>query len=189
MNAVLLFLLFAKTSFLTFGGGYAMVSLFQSELVVRHAYMTAAEFANLVALAQVTPGPIGFNSATFVGMTQGGVGCSLAASLGVMVPSFALTLVVAAFLKRAKDAQWLKTLMRGIRPCVVGIIAAAVVFFADTSVFTAPLSDLVRGGAFGICWQGAVIFAVVLFVRWKWSKASPLWSLALAAFLGWALFW
>ena len=68
-----LFLLFAKTALLTFGGGYAMVPLFQNEIVTRHAFLSAADFANLVALAQVTPGPIGFNSATYVGMVSGGV--------------------------------------------------------------------------------------------------------------------
>jgi len=59
-----LYLIFAKTAILTFGGGYAMIPLFRDEIVVKHAFMDGAEFANLVALAQVTPGPIGLNSAT-----------------------------------------------------------------------------------------------------------------------------
>ena len=188
MNVFELFLIFAKTAVLTFGGGYAMVPLFQNEIVTRHAFMSAADFANLVALAQVTPGPIGFNAATYVGMVSGGLSGAVFASLGVVVPTFAIALAVAMFLRRAKDAEWLKLLMKGIRPCVVGIIAAAVVFFADTSVFTAPFAQLVRGGEFGICWQGAAIFAVVVFVRLKWKRLSPIWSLALAAVLGWALF-
>ena len=82
----------------------------------------------------------------------------------------------------------MKLLMRGIRPCVVGIIAAAVVFFADTSVFTAPFAQLVRGGDFGICWQGAVIFAVVVILRLKWKKLNPVWPLVASAVLGWVLF-
>ena len=188
MSAAGLFLLFMKTAFLTFGGGYAMIPLFQNEIVTRHAFLSAQDFANLVALAQVTPGPIGFNSATYVGMLGGGLSGSFAASLGVMVPSFVITLAVAVFLRKAEKMTGLKTLMRGIRPCVVGIIAAAVVFFADTSVFTAPFAQFLRGGDFGICWQGAVVFALVVFLRWKWAKLSPIWSLALSAFLGWALF-
>ena len=183
-----LFLLFAKTALLTFGGGYAMVPLFQNEIVTRHAFLTAADFANLVALAQVTPGPIGFNSATYVGMVSGGFPGSVAASFGVLVPSVVISLAVAIGLRRSKDADWLKMLLKGIRPCVVGIIAAAVIFFADTSVFTAPFADWLRGKSFGVCWQGAVIFALVVFLRWRWKKLNPIWSLALSALLGWALF-
>ena len=172
MTLLKLMLVFAKVAVLTFGGGYAMVPLFENELVRNHAILTADEFANLVGLAQVTPGPIGFNSATYVGMAQGGLAGALAASLGVVIPSIVISLLVAVFLRRAADAQWMKLLMKGVRPCVVGIIGAAVVFFARTA----------------LCWQGAVIFAAVVLLRWKLPKLNPLWSLALSALLGYVLF-
>ena len=139
MTLLKLMLVFAKVAVLTFGGGYAMVPIFENELVRNHAFLTADEFSNLVGLAQVTPGPIGFNSATYVGMAQGGLAGALAASLGVVIPSIVISLLVAVFLRRAADAQWMKLLMKGVRPCVVGIIGAAVVFFARTA----------------LCWQGA----------------------------------
>lgn len=172
MTLLKLMLVFAKVAVLTFGGGYAMVPLFENELVKNHAFLTADEFANLVGLAQVTPGPIGFNSATYVGMAQGGLAGALAASLGVVIPSIVISLLVAVFLRRAADAQWMKLLMKGVRPCVVGIIGAAVVFFARTA----------------LCWQGAVIFAAVVLLRWKLPKLNPLWSLALSVLLGYVLF-
>ena len=172
MTLLKLMLVFAKVAVLTFGGGYAMVPIFENELVRNHAFLTADEFANLVGLAQVTPGPIGFNSATYVGMAQGGLAGALAASLGVVIPSIVISLLVAVFLRRAADAQWMKLLMKGVRPCVVGIIGAAVVFFARTA----------------LCWQGAVIFAAVVLLRWKLPKFNPLWSLALSALLGYVLF-
>lgn len=172
MTLLKLMLVFAKVAVLTFGGGYAMVPLFENELVRNHAFLTADEFANLVGLAQVTPGPIGFNSATYVGMAQGGLAGALAASLGVVIPSIVISLLVAVFLRRAADARWMKLLMKGVRPCVVGIIGAAVVFFARTA----------------LCWQGAVIFAAVVLLRWKLPKLNPLWSLALSALLGYVLF-
>ena len=172
MTLLKLVLVFAKVAVLTFGGGYAMVPIFENELVKNHAFLTADEFANLVGLAQVTPGPIGFNSATYVGMAQGGLAGALAASLGVVIPSIVISLLVAVFLRRAADAQWMKLLMKGVRPCVVGIIGAAVVFFARTA----------------LCWQGAVIFAAVVLLRWKLPKLNPLWSLALSALLGYVLF-
>ena len=172
MSLLVLFLIFAKIAVLTFGGGYAMVPLFEHEIVTRHAFMAAADFANLIGLAQVTPGPIGLNSATYVGMAQGGLAGSVIASLGVMVPSIVISLVVAIFLRKAADAKWMKLLMQGVRPCVVGIIGAAIIFFAKTAV----------------CWQGAVIFALVVLIRWKWAKLNPIWSLAVSALLGWVLF-
>ena len=172
MSLLVLFLIFAKIAVLTFGGGYAMVPLFEHEIVTRHAFMAAADFANLIGLAQVTPGPIGFNSATYVGMAQDGLAGSVIASLGVMVPSIVISLVVAIFLRKAADAKWMKLLMQGVRPCVVGIIGAAIIFFAKTAV----------------CWQGAVIFALVVLIRWKWAKLNPIWSLAVSALLGWVLF-
>ena len=172
MTLLKLMLVFAKVAVLTFGGGYAMVPLFENELVRNHAFLTADEFANLVGLAQVTPGPIGFNSATYVGMAQGGLAGALAASLGVVIPSIVISLLVAVFLRRAADAKWMKLLMKGVRPCVVGNIGAAVVFFARTA----------------LCWQGAVIFAAVVLLRWKLPKLNPLWSLALSALLGYVLF-
>ena len=172
MTLLKLMLVFAKVAVLTFGGGYAMVPLFENALVRNHAFLTADEFANLVGLAQVTPGPIGFNSATYVGMAQGGLAGALAASLGVVIPSLVISLLVAVFLRRAANAQWMKLLMKGVRPCVVGIIGAAVGFFARTA----------------LCWQGAVIFAAVVLLRWKLPKLNPLWSLALSALLGYVLF-
>ena len=172
MTLLKLMLVFAKVAVLTFGGGYAMVPIFENELVKNHAFLTADEFANLVGLAQVTPGPIGFNSATYVGMAQGGLAGALAASLGVVIPSIVISLLVAVFLRRAADAKWMKLLMKGVRPCVVGIIGAPVVFFARTA----------------LCWQGAVIFAAVVLLRWKLPKLNPLWSLALSALLGYVLF-
>ena len=188
MNLLTLFLVFAKTALLTFGGGYAMVPLFQNEIVFRHAYLSAADFANLVALAQVTPGPIGFNAATYVGMVREGFVGAIVASLGVAVPTFVIALAAAIGLRRMRGTEWMTQLMRGLRPCVVGIIAAAVVFFADTSVFTAPFANLLAGRDFGICWQGAVIFAAVIVVHRLWKGLNPLWSLALSALLGWSLF-
>ena len=172
MTLLKLMLVFPKVAVLPFGGGYAMVPIFENELVRNHAFLTADEFANLVGLAQVTPGPIGFNSATYVGMAQGGLAGALAASLGVVIPSIVISLLVAVFLRRAADAQWMKLLMKGVRPCVVGIIGAAVVFFARTA----------------LCWQGAVIFAAVVVLRWMLPMLYALWSLALSALLGYVLF-
>lgn len=167
-----LFWIFVRCSALTFGGGYAMVSIFENEIVRLHQYMGEVDFANLVGLAQVTPGPIGFNSATYVGFAQGGVWGALVASVGVMVPSLTLTLAVAIFLRRMRDARWMKFAMKVIRPYVLVVVALAVWFFVRTC----------------LCWQGALIFALVLVIRWRLPALNPVYSLAASAALGYLLF-
>ena len=188
MNLFLLYWIFAKISLFTFGGGYAMIPLFQDELVTKGSFLTETEFANLVALAQVTPGPVGLNAATYIGYGQAGVAGAIMATLGLVTPSFIVTLIAAVFIQKAKDNAILKNALAGVRPAVLGLIAAAVVFFANTSLFTQPINVLwTRAGRFGLCWQGIVVFAVTLFLQ-KQFKLNLLFLLLLAAFLGWALF-
>ncbi len=188
MKILLLYSLFAKISLFTFGGGYAMIPLFQDELVTKGQFLNEAEFANMVALAQVTPGPIGLNAATFIGYSQAGFLGSLAATLGLATPSFLLTMLAAIFLHKFKESTLMKNLLSGIRPAVVGLIAAAVFFFANTSVFSAPLNSLwTQGRQFGLCWQGVLIFVLTLFLQKK-LKVNMFGILFLSALLGWLLF-
>ena len=188
MKLLLLYYLFAKISIFTFGGGYAMIPLFQDELVTKGQFLNEAEFANMVALAQVTPGPVGLNAATFIGYSQAGFLGSLMATLGLATPSFLLTMLAALFLHKFKESTLMKNVLSGIRPAVVGLIAAAVIFFANTSVFSAPLNSLwTKGRHFGLCWQGTLIFALTLFLQLKY-KANMFCLLLLSALLGWLLF-
>ncbi len=188
MNLLLLYWIFAKISMFTFGGGYAMIPLFQDELVVKGAFLSETEFANLVALAQVTPGPVGLNAATYIGYGQGGIPGALMATLGLVTPSFIITLLAAIFIQKAKDNAILKNALAGVRPAVLGLIAAAVIFFANTSLFTQPINVIwTRAGHFGLCWQGIVVFAVTILLQLRF-KLNLVWLLLLAAFLGWTLF-
>ncbi len=183
MNLLYLYYLFAKIAIFTYGGGYAMIPLFENELVVKHAYVTSAEFANLVALAQITPGPIGLNAATYIGMLQGGFAGALAATLGLISPALIITMLAAVFLKKMSGNKTVQTILCGIRPCMLGIIAAAVIFFANTSVFSAPLSNLWNNKPFGLCWQGCLIFVITFAIQWKW-KPNVIWLLIGACILG-----
>ena len=192
-----MYLLFAKIGLFTFGGGYAMIPLFQVELVNNWHFMTNDSFANFVALAQVTPGPVGLNAATYIGYqcgsqnlggVFGGAVGGLIGTLGVMTPSLIVVTLIACFMQMFKENPVVKAILSGIRPATLGLIAAAVIFFAETSVFTAPLRNLwTSGKPFGLCWQGCVIFAAVLAVSLKW-KLSPVWLLIGSAFAGWLLF-
>ena len=196
MSAFGLFLLFAKIGLFTFGGGYAMIPLFQYELVTRHQFISAEDFANMVALAQITPGPVGLNAATYIGYLQSvgngllpGVLGAAAGTLGVMTASLTVVLLAALFVQAFKDNRIIAGLLCGIRPATLGLIAAAVIFFADTSVFAAPLSTLWTrtGGKFGLCWQGTVIFLLVLAVQ-KYCRINMIWTLLGSAVLAWLLF-
>ncbi len=192
-----MYLLFAKIGLFTFGGGYAMIPLFQVEIVNNWHFMTNAEFANFVALAQVTPGPVGLNAATYIGYqcglqniggVFGGAIGGVIGTLGVMTPSLIVVTAIAYFMQKFKDNPVIKAILAGIRPATLGLIAAAVIFFAETSVFTAPLRNLwTSGKSFGLCWQACVIFASVLILSLKW-KVSPVWLLIGSAIASWLLF-
>lgn len=184
-GSLFLFYLFAKISLFTFGGGYAMIPLYQSELVDAHGMLTADEFANLVALAQMTPGPVGMNAATYIGYQQYGLLGATFASFGVLAPSLILMAVVMTFLTAFKESRFVKALLTGIRPVTIGLISAGVVFFANISLFSAPIKYLWTGAAekFGLCWQGCVIFALVLFLQLKW-KLNLFLILLIAVVLG-----
>lgn len=136
-----LFMMFCRIGLFSFGGGYAMLPLiFQS--VQEFGIMTAGEFSRLVALSQVTPGPIAVNAATYVGYQYAGIGGATAATVGVALPSLILILIVMHFIKRFEESKALNAVLCGIRPATVGLIASAVVFLAETSIFNGPVFSL-----------------------------------------------
>ena len=117
-----------------FGGGYAMISMIQGEVVNHYHWMSMGEFTDIVAVSQSTPGPIGINSATYVGYTAAmaaghewywGLLGSLTATVAVVLPSFILTLIISKFLMKYKDHPVVEHVFLGLRPAVVGLLAAA----------------------------------------------------------------
>lgn len=120
-----LFLTYLKIGFFGFGGGYAMLSLIQNEVIVRHAWLTNAEFADILALSQMTPGPIAINSATYIGYTVAGFWGSVCATAAVCLPCLTLMVLITHFFLKLKDNPYIKGIIGGIRPVVIGMIAAA----------------------------------------------------------------
>ena len=144
MNAVVIYLklfwTFFKIGLFGFGGGYGMLSLIQNEVVENHEWISNSEFTDIVAVSQMTPGPIGINSATYVGfkaienagMTRTQAVCgSLLASFSVMLPSFILMLLISAFFMHYKDHKSVQTVLKWLRPVVVGMLAAAVLLLLN----------------------------------------------------------
>ncbi len=130
-----LFWSFFRIGLFSFGGGYAMIPLIQSE-ILNHAWLSAAQFADIVAIAEMTPGPIAINSATFVGYKVAGVLGSASATIGVTLPSLLLVLLVARFVARWQDKPLFNQVFYGIRPVVVGLIISAGIFIGQTALLT-----------------------------------------------------
>lgn len=167
-GAVGLLLLFFRVGLFSFGGGYAMLPLiFQGIQSVGR--FTAAEFSRLVALSQITPGPIAINAATYVGYKFGGLAGAAAATLGVVLPSVLLVLLVAHFLARFQQSHALTGILSGIRPAALGLLGSAVVFLAQGS--------LVVDGR--LVPMSVAIAAIVLALAF-WKKIHPI-TLTVAA--------
>ena len=129
-----LFVTFFLIGVFTFGGGYAMLSMIQSEVVMRHAWLSESEFTNIVAISQSTPGPIGINCATYTGYevlndvspVMGFIG-SFVATLALVLPSFIIVLALVKVYKKFLGHKYFDAVMSGLRPTVVGLIGAAAV--------------------------------------------------------------
>ena len=122
---VTLFTTYLKIGFFGFGGGYAMLSLIHSEVVVRNGWLTNGEFADIVAISQMTPGPIAINSATYIGYEVAGVVGSIVATIAVCLPALTLMMLITHYFLRLQNNRFVKGAVAGMRPVVVGMIASA----------------------------------------------------------------
>ena len=181
-----LFLTFLQIGLFGFGGGYGMLSLIQSETVVRHAWLTSAEFTNIVAISQMTPGPIGINSATYCGYTAVrnagygelmGVLGSATATLALVLPSFIIMVLVCRMFMKYIHSQTVQSVLSGLRPAVVGLIGAAALLLMNAENFSSPLQNP---------WQFGVSIAlfVATYVGTQTLKINPIRMIAWAAFAG-----
>lgn len=192
-----LFAAFAKVGLLGFGGGLAIVRLIYDS-IQPFMSMSREMFANIVAISQITPGPLAVNTATYVGYIAAGVGGAAVATLGVVLPEFIIMSVVVRMITRFKDSKWVNGALSGIRPATIGLIGAAAVMLIAPAVagegrlgrgLLAKLGvDMTQGfaaGFFGlpvdIVSLVLLAFTVVLMVRYK---KSPIFVLLLMGCLG-----
>ena len=168
-----LFRVFFLIGAFTFGGGYAMIAMVQQQVVSR-GWMTAEALIDFIAIAESTPGPIAVNLATFVGAQMGGILGSVCATLGIVLPSFAVILTVARCYAAFQKSKWVQGIMSGLKPAVVGLIASAVV--------TVALAVFVPGEASS--WLWALVVAVMLPVTLKYPKLHPIVIICLCGAVG-----
>ena len=184
MIYLILFLEFFKIGLFTFGGGYAMIPLVR-EVVLEYSWISEDKFYDFIGLCEATPGPIALNMATYIGNTQGGVLGGVIASLGVVLPSFVIILIVASILKKFSENKVVKGILSGIKPVVIGLILSAGIALLlknlaisyDSSVFSS--FDYI---SLAIFLAIAAIYLVFKFAFKK--KLSPIILILVSAVLG-----
>ncbi|MBW4725752.1 chromate transporter [Prevotella nigrescens] len=169
-----------------FGGGYGMLSLIQTETVIRHHWLSSAEFTNIVAISQMTPGPIGINSATYCGYTAvhnagftGGMAVlgSVTATVALVLPSLILMLLISKMFLKYMKTPLVQSVFMGLRPVVVGLLAAATLLLCNAENFSSPNINL---------WQFGISLALFIatFVGTMWLKINPIRMICYAAVAG-----
>ena len=164
---------YLKIGFFGFGGGYAMLSLIQNEVVVQNQWMTNAEFTDIVAVSQMTPGPIAINSATYIGYTVAGFWGSVVATTAVCLPALTLMILITRFFLQLRDNRYIKGTIAGMKPVVVGMIGAAALLLMF------PKSA--DGASFIDGWSWA-LFAAAMVASLK--KVNPILLIVLGAVAG-----
>ena len=160
-----LFLTFLKIGAVSFGGGYAMIPLVVEE-VVAHGWLTKPEIMNFIAVSESTPGPIAINMATFVGSSQGGILGSIVATLGVVLPSFIIILIIASLIKGFLKYKPVQAFLKGIRPVVTGLIAGT----GATMVLSVLFGVETISSKLAFDWKALVIFASVVAIHFIYKK-------------------
>lgn len=174
-----LFWAYLKIGIFGFGGGYAMLSMIQFEIVDHYGWMTTSEFADMVALSQMTPGPVSINIATFTGYTIGGLWGSLLATAAIVLPSLFLLMFVLRFLFKNKDNYIVKTTLSSMKPIIAGLIfVAALQMMNPTSFVDAGLHG--NNISVIIC---AVSFVVVFF-----TKINPILLILASGLVGYLIY-
>ncbi len=174
-----LFLTFFKIGAFTIGGGYAMLPLIQEEIIAK-GWLLEAEIVNFIAVAESTPGPFAINISTYVGSEMGGILGSVCATLGVVLPSFIIILLVAHWYEQFKASKLVKGLMSGLRPAVIGLIGAAVLSIAKTVFSGIELSTaLFTNPQFWVSVGTTIVMGVLAF-----KKTHPIAIICMSAVIG-----
>ena len=185
-----LFLTFFQIGLFGFGGGYAMLSMIQGEVVTAHHWISAGEFTDIVAVSQMTPGPIGINSATYVGYTAivnagyspiWGILGSITATFAVVLPSFILMIAISRFFLKYQKHPMVEAVFRGLRPAVVGLLAAAALLLMTAENFGNFQTDTYQ-------FIVSVCIFLVAFIGTRKYKVSPILMIVLCGIAGWVLY-
>lgn len=184
-----LFLTFLKIGAVSFGGGYAMIPLIQDE-VITNGWLSGEQILNFIAVSESTPGPIAINMATFVGSSQAGIFGAMCATLGVVLPSFIIILIIASVIKGLLKFAGVKAFIDGIRPVVIGLILGTAITIFMQVIFA---FENIKTSAITFDYKALIIFVIVALIsiitKKKTKKAiSPILLIAISAILGLILY-
>ena len=175
---------FFQIGLFSIGGGYAALPLIQSQVVQLNGWLTMTEFADIVTLSQMTPGPIAINAASFVGIRIAGTGGALVATFGCVLPSSMIVLLFAVLYQKYQGLRGVQVALDSLQPIVVGLIASAgvsilaqTIWFLDVNQFTPH----------GIDWIGIALIVVSTFLLRK-TKANPIYVILCAGVAGGILY-
>ncbi len=181
-----IFYVFTKIGTFNFGGGYAMLSLIHNEVVVKNQWMTNAEFTDMVAISQSTPGPIGINAATYAGYTavlhQGypewaAMIGSVLASLSIIWLPFILMICISHYLITHKDSKIVKDVFAALRPAIIGLIGSAALLLMNKDNFNSPMAE-------PALWVLNVVVFGLAFYCTRYLKTNPILILLVSGILG-----
>ena len=179
-----LFWAFFKTGLFAVGGGLATLP-FLAKISEQYGWFTQAELADMIAVAESTPGPIGVNMATYAGIHAAGIPGGIIATFALILPAFIIMLIIASLLTRFSENSYVKSVMATLRPVSVGLIAAAVYSVLKVALLDAAVLEQSSGWTFDCIRIPAVILFVVLFLaRLKWNKLHPIVFIAVGAAVG-----
>ncbi|ALS21730.1 MULTISPECIES: chromate transporter [Paenibacillus] len=173
-----LFYVFLQIGFVSFGGGYAMIPVIRHQ-VLQYGWISEKEFSELVALAGMSPGPIATNSATLIGYKTAGLAGAAVSTLGMILPSLLLIILISAFFYKVQKADWVKATFYGLKPVVTGMIIYAAIHFG-----------IPNGGSGLLSWQTAgtlIIMALCIIALLKY-RMHPFAVIVLSGLLGIAFF-
>ena len=188
MICLRLFLVFLEIGAVSFGGGYGMISLIR-EQVISNGWLTESELLDVIAVAESTPGPIAVNAATFIGSKQAGIPGALCATLGVILPSFIIILLIAALVRGLLKYKGVQAFLSGVRPCVVALILATAATMALSVLF--GIKDVSGGTKTDV--KAILILALLGVItiaadRLFKKKTSPIIMIMISAVLGMVLY-
>jgi chromate transporter len=185
-----LFITFSKIGIFNFGGGYAMISLIQNEVVEKHQWLTTSEFTDIVAVSQTTPGPIGINAATYTGYTAvinegypewAAVLGAVLASLSVMWLPFLLMVSISRFLIKRSKSKFVTDIFSALRPAIIGLIAAAAMLLVSKENFGSPSESVFH-------FIVSIILFIFAFFGTRLYKLHPILMIVLCGLAGLLIF-
>ncbi len=169
-----IFKTFFKIGLFNFGGGYPMISFIQNEVVFKHGWLGNAEFTDIVAVSQMTPGPVGINMATYTGYAAAhDVWGAAVATFAVCLPSFIIMILIAKYFLKYQERSGVQAVMKGLRPAIIGLIAAAALLLCDKGNF--------------VGWSSFVIFAAAFVAVFRF-KLHPIKLILLSGAAGWLMY-